>query len=110
MPTTAILVTEKDGISKTRLHFTTSPPTDEIIAQVDAARNVIVVQIFICDVGWLPLREWKRSIDDRSHEAYHRELRLKAKAADEFVKEYSTDPDWNPVEVIKPTEDGEQGK
>lgn len=93
---TALLIPAKDGKPEVRFQFSTSLPTKEIIEDVNAAKDIIVVQIYVCDDKWTPMKEFQRTIDKRTEEVYHRELRASSQEKGHFVKEYSTNPELNP--------------
>lgn len=45
-----------------------------------------------------PNLEPKYGVSEKSEDQYHKDLRIDAKKAGEFVPEFSTNPEWNPVE------------
>src|SRR6188768_2693786 len=40
-------------------------------------------------------------VDKRDEETYHRSLRIGASKVGHFVKDFSTNPEWNPEEVLE---------
>ena len=58
---------------------------------------VTVVQTYLGDENFQPVGEPAISVHEISEEQYHKRLRKDASKKGHFVKEYSTDPDWNPV-------------
>jgi hypothetical protein len=68
------------------LQFVTDPLEDGILR----------ILLYTCGADWLPIGEPQRSGDIRTEEDYHRNLRIEATKQGHYVKEFSTDPQWNP--------------
>jgi len=99
MPVTSIETTwAKDG-SKRRMQFVTYPivNNDKILTHV---------LVYSCDENWVSLDDPAQTFDDREEEVYHRELRKVAHEKGELVKQYTTDPEWNP-DYVPSNEEGD---
>ncbi len=58
--------------------------------------SLLEVEIYLCGENWNPISKIGRSIDDRSEEDFHKQLRKDASEKGQLVKKYCTDPEWNP--------------
>lgn len=56
----------------------------------------IIIDAYNCNEEFIPVGKPLQSTDPRDEETYHRELRKLAEIHGQFVKEESTDSDWNP--------------
>ena len=88
MATTAILV-KKEGLEKRLLFMTASSPTG------------VDVDIFLGDENFLPIGRASIGVDLKSEEDYHRQLRKESSEKGHFVREHSTNPEWNPAYVAE---------
>tara|TARA_B110000503_G_C7032146_1_gene364492 strand:+ start:703 stop:1005 length:303 start_codon:yes stop_codon:yes gene_type:complete len=98
MATTAIKITKYGSIN--RLLFMT--------AQTEAG---IDVDVSLADSDFMPLGTTSLGISPKhqDEEAYHKELRQQAHEKDQFVSDYSTNPEWNPNYVESTEEAAEDG-
>ena len=83
MPVTSIKATQGD--KETHLQFITT--------SID---SLLEVEIYLCNEQWIPQLKVGRSVDERSEEEYHKQLRKDAYDREQLVKKYCTDPEWNP--------------
>ena len=83
MATTALKIM-KDGMA-IRVKYMTVP-----------TEKALDVDIYNCDEKFTPIGDPHRGIDVRGEEEYHRELRKQSDKRGHFVKEESTNPEWNP--------------
>lgn len=83
MPVTSIKTVQGD--KETNLQFLTT-----------SVGELLEVEIYLCNDQWIPQIKIGRSIDNRSEEDYHKELRKDAHDREQLVKKYCTDPEWNP--------------
>ncbi len=82
MPCTSIVIDSITG--KMRLKFLTLPH-----------ENGTEVDVQMCDENFIPSTRIALFVDPRSVEHYNRDLRKESSAKGQYVKEESTDPDWN---------------
>jgi hypothetical protein len=94
MPVTSLEILQSDGSAK-RLQFIT-----------EQHETGLFVGVRQCDEDWNPFGEPAETVDHRLEEVYHKELRAAAKEKNQFVAQYSTNPEWNPGYI--PQEDGNQ--
>ena len=59
-------------------------------------RNFTDVQLYKCDDDFIPEGSASRSIHEDDEETYHKNLRKESFERGHFVKEESTDIEWNP--------------
>lgn len=85
MPITCIKLKTKEGDQN--LMFTTVPS-----ARIE---NVTEVTIYICDDEFVPQAKLQETMDKRTEEEYHRELRQEATIRNQFINQHSTNPEWN---------------
>lgn len=85
MASTAIEIKVGDEIQK--LLFTTAPSMSEL--------QIIAVTIYQCNDEFVPIRKLQDTIDKRTEEQYHKELRKESATKEQFRKQYSTNPEWN---------------
>ena len=62
-----------------------------------------VVTILTCDESFKPRMQIQNTVDPRTEEEYHKQLRRDAIEKGQFRKEYSTNPEWND-DYVEPTE------
>ena len=74
----------KDGM-KIRTKVFTVQETDKL-----------AVDLYYCNEEWIPKGTPHLSVDKRTEEEFHRELRSQSKAKGHFVPTESTNPEWNP--------------
>jgi hypothetical protein len=91
MATTALSIKQEDG-SEQRLLFMTTP-----------TENGVDVDIHLADSDFMPTGTPSIGIDKKQEEEYHKQLRKEASEKGQFVKDHSTNPEWNPD--YKPEED-----
>jgi hypothetical protein len=85
MPCTAIKF-KKEG-RDIRLKFMTVPNGDHLD-----------IDVFACDDNFIPVAGPEMTTMLMNEENYHRNLRKDAHEKGQFVKEESTNPEWNPEE------------
>lgn len=56
----------------------------------------LVVFIYGCNNEFIPYGNPELTASDMTEEEYHKKLRLEANKNGQFIKEQSTDPEWNP--------------
>lgn len=95
MATTALKM-EVPGQEPVRIKFMTTlieaPAKDG-----NGTKVFLDVEVHLCDEEFIPKGRTSKTVQDRSEEEYHRDLRLQAAEKGHFVAEESTDPEWNPV-------------
>lgn len=84
MALTSIKTKWKDE-KEVRLQFLTIP-----------AEKGLYVAVHTCNEEWKPVGPPSESVDERTEEQYHKDLRKESSEKGEYVKEYSTNPEWNP--------------
>jgi len=95
MATTALKV-ENPGEEIVRVKFMTNPI--EVPAKDGNGTKVFLdVELHTCDEDFIPKGRTSKTVQDRSEEEYHRDLRKQAAEKGHFVAEESTNPEWNPV-------------
>jgi hypothetical protein len=57
--------------------------------------NVIEITIYICDDNFAPQAKLQETMDKRTEEEYHIQLRKEAHSRDQFINQHSTNPEWN---------------
>lgn len=87
MPTTAVKF-HKDG-RDIRLKFMTVVNGE----QLD-------IDVFACDENFIPVAGPEMTTMLVDEEKYHRDLRRESNNRGQFVKEESTNPEWNPSDLI----------
>jgi hypothetical protein len=85
MASTAIEI--KVGDVTERLMFTT--------IAVPGETPVLAVTIYKCNDEFVPVKKLQNTIDKRTEEEYHTELRKEAATKEQFKRQYSTNPEWN---------------
>lgn len=91
MPTTALIINNQ------KLMFMTVPKEN----------GTVDVDIFICDENFEPTGTPSIGYCDKDEETYHKELRKEAHSREQFVPEYSTDPQWSPG-YVEPIEESHE--
>lgn len=94
MATTALKV-ENPGEEIVRVKFMTNPI--EVPAKDGNGTKVFLdVELHVCDEDFIPKGRTSKTVQDRSEEEYHKDLRKQAAEKGHFVAEESTNPEWNP--------------
>jgi hypothetical protein len=86
MAITALSIPVQEGLVQ-HLMFSTIP------TQMNP--EVLGVTIYQCNEEFVPQKVLQTTIDKRSEEQYHTELREVASKKNHFVKGHSTNPEWN---------------
>lgn len=85
MASTAIEIKIGDNVQ--RLMFST--------IAVPGETPVLAVTIFQCNQEFVPVKKLQNTIDKRTEEEYHTQLRREAATKEQFKRQYSTNPEWN---------------
>jgi hypothetical protein len=88
MASTAIEI--KIGDEVQRLLFSTAETLTDL--------PFIAVTIYQCNEEFVPIRKLQDTIDKRTEEQYHKELRRESATKEQFKRQFSTNPEWNEVE------------
>lgn len=95
MATTALKL-ENPGQDSVRVKFMTvyieAPAKDG-----NDTKLFLDVEVHLCDEEFIPQGRTSKTVQDRSEEEYHKDLRKQAAEKGHFVAEESTNPEWNPV-------------
>lgn len=83
MATTALKIM-KDGLA-IRVKYMTVP-----------VEKGLHIDIYNCNEKFIPVGDPHFAVDDRDEDTYHKELRIESNKRGQFVKEESTNPEWNP--------------
>jgi hypothetical protein len=102
MPVTAL------KIGDLRIKFMTTFMEPVVSEDGTTTKDFITVDLVQCDEDFIPSSDGSRTIDERSHEEYHKMLRVEAIEKGHFIPEQSTDPQWNPG-YIEPVEEEADG-
>jgi hypothetical protein len=95
MATTTLKV-EQPGQDPVRVKFMTT--YIEAPAKDGSGTKVFLdVEVYVCDEEFVPQGRTSKTVQDRSEEDYHKDLRAQAAEKGHFVPEESTNPEWNPV-------------
>jgi len=86
MATTVVSIPLPDG-KKQNLMFSTLPTQE--------ADNVIAVTIYLCTDDYIPSKVLQTTIDQRTEEEYHTQLRKASFERKQFINGHSTNPEWN---------------
>lgn len=70
-----------------RLMFATIAPTEN--------EKQIVVTVLACREDFTPFKQIQNTVDPRTEEEFHKQLRKDASEKGHFRKQYSTNPEWN---------------
>lgn len=98
MPTTALKITSPDGTIQRAKFMTVS---QGIHCDVD---------VYKCNEEFIPIGEPSIGVSEMDEPEYHIKLRKEADEKGQYVREESTDPEWNPenvgndAEITKPEE------
>lgn len=93
MPVTSIQMEDKHGVVRRLQFITEQHPTG------------LYVGVYACNEEWVPQGPPSQTTDERPEEVYHKQLRAQADSNGHLVREYTTDPDWNPE--YKPESDNQ---
>lgn len=85
MPVTALNLPDPKGGGHKKVKFIT-----------DDSVPYLLVNIYQCDEDWIPQGKPTEGTHTDDEEAYHRLLRIEASKREHYVKEQSTNPEWNP--------------
>lgn len=85
MAITSIKLTTPEGDQN--VMFTTVPST--------RYENVIEVTIYVCNDEFAPQARIQETMDKRTEEQYHTELRKEAFERNQFINGHSSNPEWN---------------
>lgn len=86
MAMTSLSIPVEDGLVQ-NLMFSTLPTTMN--------PEVLGVTIYVCNEEFIPQKIIQTTIDKRSEEEYHTQLRQEAHKKKHFVSQHSTNPEWN---------------
>ena len=87
MATTTIKLKRPDTGEETNLMFMTNI----------AENNIILVNVYMTDDNYNPVGTASVSVAQfPSEEEYHKDLRKEADKRGQLVRDYCTDPEWNP--------------
>lgn len=82
MPTTSLKIPQENGIK--RLMFMTTPVND-----------LLEVDIYFCDEEFVPQGEPVKQVTQIKEEEFHKSLRKEALQKDHYIKDFSTNPEWD---------------
>lgn len=88
MPVTAL------KIGEVKIKFMTMPT--QYVQKEDEYKDFLKVEVCVCNDEFIPIGTPSVSIHEDSEDVFHRNLRLESSKFDHFVKEESTNPEWNP--------------
>jgi len=79
----------------------------KLVFRTHVHKGVLNILISSADDNYLPIEEGTQVYEDLDHteEEFHKDLRLSAEDNKHLVRQYSTDPQWNPQPKETPKTD-----